>query len=316
MKFLTIIIAVSILKLTGFRELIHQDRWYFSFQKRWLSPNEASENRLLLLGILLPALVIAAVLGWLQGALFGVIGLAANLLVLLYCFGRGDLPVQIANYLEKLKAGDFESARYSAIESSLLSEEADLHDIHSLNHEVLSGLIYQQFSRVFLVLFWYLALGVFGALFICFAALIQQTNDEARRPDHLVSRFLVAAEWIPVRILAFTFGLIGNFESVYQSYKKSVDEYEFGDKTMSAQRVLKNCGFAALEFQFEDNSELTAGEGEVGEKSDEKGDGELHDLNGYIRSVEQVEHTERMLVRSLVIWLAGVSVLTLTGWFS
>lgn len=303
MKLLTIIVAVMILKLADFRGFVHQDRWYDNYRKRWLSMDEVSQNRQFVLALLLPSGLIALVVCWAQDWFFGLVGLGLNILILLYCFGRGDLPLQISSYLEKFKNKDSEAAYNVALSAGLLSEGQIVESAPHMNRQVLSGLMYQEFLRLYLVFFWYLVLGVFGALFICLSLLFQRTHPEAKNSKHLVARFLAAAEWIPVRILAVTFGLVGNFESVYQSYKKSAREYELGEKTMAARLLLTNCGFAALGLAVDDSeSELQLEPGHEGE--------------GYIQLVEQVEDTQKMLFRSLVIWLAGLSVLTIVGWSS
>ncbi|MBL4584430.1 MAG: regulatory signaling modulator protein AmpE [Pseudomonadales bacterium] len=309
MKFLTIIIVVMILKLADFRGLVHRDSWYHSFRKRWLAPDETSDQRQLLFGLLLPASVVAALISLFEGWMFGLVGLALNIFVLLYCFGREDLSVQISDYLNKVRNKDTEGAYRFALETGLVSDEHTVDDESSLTKKMLSGLMYQEFQRFFLVLFWYLVLGAFGALFICFGMLIRQVDTKIDTKENnnfsLVTRFIAAAQWIPVRILAFTFGLIGNFEKVYQSYKKSISEYDFGDETLPAQGVLSECGFAAMGFAVDDAQSGSVPDGEPNMPD-----------NTYIQLVEQVEETQRLLHRSLIIWLAGLSVLMLVGWFS
>jgi AmpE protein len=292
-----------ILKLADFRGFVHQDRWYDNYLKRWLSTDESSQNRQLVLGLLLPSALIALVVYWVQDWLFGIVGLGLNILILLYCFGRGDLSIQISSYLDKFKNKDAEAACNVALAAGLLNEDQVVESAPQMNQQVLSGLMYQEFLRLYLVFFWYLVLGVFGALFICLGLLFQCTHSEAKNSKHLIARFLAAAEWIPVRILAITFGLVGNFESVYQSYKKSSREYELDEKSMPAQLLLTTCGFAALGLAVDDS------ESEYPSESAQEGE-------GYIQLVEEVEDTKRMLFRSLVVWLAGLSILTIVGWSS
>lgn len=303
MKLLTIFVAVLVLKFADFRGLVHQDRWYEGYRKRWLSADEHSPSRQLILAILLPAILITMVVCLVEGWLFGIIGFGLNILILLYCFGRGDLPQQVSSYLEKFKNKDNEGAYNMAMLAELLQEDLRIENASDLNREMLSGLVYQEFLRFYLVFFWYLILGVFGALFICFSMLFQRVSPEAKKPEHLINRFMVAAEWIPARILAFTFGLVGNFESVYQAYKQCDSEYELGDETIPAQLLLNRCGLAALGLSDDDMAS------EVLSDPDSAG-------GAYIQLVERVEDVQRLLFRSLVIWLAGLSILTIAGLLS
>ena len=297
MKLLVVIVAIIALKLVDFRGLVHEDRWYYSYLKRWLSEKEQSPNRQFILALLIPATLITFLVGWVDGWLFGIVGLALNVLILLYCFGRGDLSVQISDYLDEVRLNETQTAFERAMSAGFLPADHAINDEVSMNEEVLGGIVHQEFMRLYLVLFWYLILGVFGSLFVCFGLLFLQANPDMKNSQHPVSRLILIVEWIPVRILMFTFGLVGHFENVYQAYKKSGAEPDFSESPAASRILLKNCGFAAL--------------GITADVSTEESDTGKSDV--YIQLVERVEEMQRLLFRSLVIWLAVLSALTLVS---
>ncbi|MBV1913743.1 MAG: regulatory signaling modulator protein AmpE [Pseudomonadales bacterium] len=297
MKLLVVIVAIIVLKLVDFRGLVHEDRWYHSYLKRWLSENEQSPNRQFILALLIPASLITLLVYWVENWLFGIVGLGLNVLILLYCFGRGDLSAQISDYLDKFRLNETQTAFERAMSAGFLPADQTIDDGISMNEEVLGGILHQEFMRLYLVLFWYLILGVFGSLFICFGLLFLQTNPEMKNSQHPVSRLISIVEWIPVRILVFTFGLVGQFENVYQAYKKSGTEPAFSESMAASRILLKSCGFAAL--------------GITADIATEEPNASNSDL--YIQLVERVEEVQRLLFRSLVIWLAVLSALTLVS---
>ena len=300
MKLLVVIVAIIVLKLVDFRELVHEDRWYYSYLKRWLSEDEQSQNRQFILALVLPASLISLLVHWVDGWLFGLVGLGLNVLILLYCFGRGDLSAQLSDYLDECRRNETQTAFEIAMSAGILPADQAIEDTVAMNKEVLAGVVHQEFLRLYLVLFWYLVLGVFGSLVVCFGLLFLQINPGMKNSEHPVSRLISIAEWVPVRILVFAFGLVGNFENVYKAYKNSINEPGFSGSPAASRELLKNCGFSALDIPSQDSSSESI-----------IADGEL-----YIHVVEQVEETQRLLFRSLVIWLAVLSALTLVGWFS
>ena len=70
-----------------------------------------------------------------------------------------------------LGAGGYPAAYHFAAEYLKTQEDIDVNDLASLQREVRTGLLYQWFEQVFLVLFWYLLAGPLAALFIRFICL-------------------------------------------------------------------------------------------------------------------------------------------------
>lgn len=103
------------------------------------------------------------------------------------------------------------------------------------------------YHRVFAIIFWFAILGPMGlALYYCLVELQstlakQQTNSEKSLRD-ASWQLLGLLDWIPVRLLGITFGLVGHFNGVLNTW---VSELRGGIQEASTQTI--RYGEAALQ---------------------------------------------------------------------
>lgn len=146
-------------------------------------------------------------------------------------------------------------------------------------------------GRTLAVLLWYCLLpGPLGALLYAAA---HRLADSWGRPGTAFGRFSVKVfswlDWIPVRLTAFTFAVVGNFEDALYCWRMQ------GARDNRRQILASAAG--ALGIRLE-------GEGMSGNESVELGVGELPEAD-HLRSVEG------LIWRSLVLWMLVIGLMTL-----
>jgi len=114
----------------------------------------------------------------------------------------------------------------------------------------------------------------------------QATSDEA-------NKLLWYLEWIPVRALALTLGLMGDFSKATAPLKELV----FCPKTSTAD-VLRRCVLGALNIQSRNEAESSA---EVDQALDETA------------ALAQVADIVALFRRSMTGWLVAIALLVLTS---
>lgn len=216
MALLTVLLALGLVQIWGSGAPLHRDGWFYRWReylalRPWLRDNP---GQLLGASVLAPV-VVAAVLMVLAEAALGWLGtLALGVPLLLYTLGRGNFNEILANYLRNWYQGDLEAARQSA--APLLGDgEGERGDSRELHEEVFRGAAYCAFERLFAVLFWYLLLGIPGALLYRLSALYRARFDEPT-----AVRWLWLLEWLPVRVMGFTFAIVGNFAGCYRAWRQ------------------------------------------------------------------------------------------------
>lgn len=220
MALLTVLLALGLVQLWGSGEPLHRDDWFHWWRRRLAGREDLQRNPGLLLGAtILPPVMIAAVLMVLADAALGWLGtLLLGVPLLLYCLGRGNFNEMLSGYLRNWYQSDFEAARRSA--APLLRDIGEAPASGQVLHEqVFRGAAYCAFERLFAVLFWFILLGIPGALLYRLSALYaERANEDGADPT--AARWLWLLEWLPVRVMGFTFAIVGNFAGCYRAWRQ------------------------------------------------------------------------------------------------
>lgn len=280
MEFLAIVVALLCYQVWGSAGPLQEDDWFYRLEDVLASFNPVLG---LALVVLLPVVVAQGLLNAIDDVLFGLpwIGLAA--VMLLYSFGRGDIQALMGHYRRQCRYGDFAGAYLSILpELGYGSEEegpGTSREVHALAQR---GFFYAGYERWFPVLFYFLVLGPAGAL----AYRLLQLHCQRNASD-IVLRVLFLADWVPARLLAFSFALIGDFVKSRDALFHSVQ-----DLSEPADELLYSVGMAAF------GMEPTA-------VQDDDSFGE--------QAATQNEECGNLLSRSAACWVAIAAVVVLLG---
>ena len=288
-----------------------------SSSKLWSLEN--SSLLIVLAYVLVPVIILQLVL-WYLGS--GILVFLVELGVLLYCLGRGDLSAQIDVLQSDIQRSDLQAAFHDAAVFNIGHRAASADSAKGLFRELAATLPYRLFERSFVVVFWFFFLGAPLALAYRLLALhgdmqlgaaaVQVEQDEEQDKDkdeqqeqgseedtaELVetvtandaNKLLWYLEWIPVRFLALTLGLMGDFSKATAPLKELV----FCPKTSTAD-VLRLCVLGALNNQSANAEETT-------EETTEE-----------TAALSQVADIVALFRRSMTGWLVAIALLVLTS---
>ena len=276
MSFLVLLLAVVIEKFSGLRRQVQRDgAWLKELARLEASPRTARQPWLVLaLVVLLPVLVLHLAMVIIGSVAYGWMLLPVHLLVLIYSLGRGDVLAALGPFRDACRRGDVQAAVHVA--------ERDLEVRADNQEQLISGvqaqLLWQAYQGFFAVIFWYALLGPVAALAYRLLALSAEkaTNKAvAERAGQLRHAF----DWIPVRLLAASFALVGNFAAVSRDLLHDLLNWN-----ISAARLVARIGCVA--------SEVPAPS--VG-----------------VSAVNSLDLIWELLVRSAIVWYAGFALWTL-----
>lgn len=294
MAFLVLLITLGCYKLLELRMPRSYDRWFSKWADKVASWVDQGLPRMLLT-LLIPIAIIGWLLSLLEDGLFGLLGVALHALLLFYALGRDNLLRCTDEYLERWRSEDIQATFHFAAEHFDIDQDFIADDLVSLQENVRAGILYQWFEQVFLVLFWYLLAGPLMALFIRLICLYDQWL-KSRGAEVTPLRLLHALEWLPVRVLGFTFAVAGNFARCFQSW---VDAIFSWDKPTG--QVLNSAGLAALGvcsvcYDEENAAQIAAPD------------------YAQLRSEYEQEITmiQDLMIRSLVVWLVIMAVIAIS----
>ncbi|AQQ68283.1 transcriptional regulator [Microbulbifer agarilyticus] len=247
MALLIVLLALALVQIWGSGGPLHRDAWFGRWKDFVLNWPALKQRYSLGFGILVLAPVMAvALLLALAESMLGWLGvIVVSVPALLYCFGRGNFNDAVASYLRAWYQGDLDAAKAAA--APLLGPDAEREvaqasDAQSLHRLVFHSAVYRAFERLFAVLFWFLLLGVPGALLYRMSQMAlsafarEETETDAVAGDDadaegdaensqteeaaLAARWLWLIEWLPVRALGFSLAIVGNFAGCYRAWRE------------------------------------------------------------------------------------------------
>jgi len=282
MALICILIGIIFERASDTLENLRNFEWYDNYS-RWLLktlPGLTSQNRSSIIILLLPVILITAILqGWFEDQLLGLIELLFGLVIFAFCLGPKDLNRQINNYLEARESGDEEKSQEEA--NNIMQKEAPS-DPDQQVVEVMRSILHEPNDRFFSVIFWFVILGPLGALLYRLTTHTMRTTTSAVLGEAATQLHAILA-WAPAHLAAIGYALTGNYEGAKQ---------QFYSKTR--QENLLECNYLTL---------ITAGQGAL--KDCTPGN-----------ETSCIRSARALVLRTLVVWLAFIAILTLMGFMS
>ncbi|QOC23145.1 hypothetical protein IC757_03015 [Wenzhouxiangella sp. AB-CW3] len=220
----------------------------------------------LVIGIGAPVLAV-----WLVTALMGLFGwMLLALAVFVYTLGPRDLDQDVATLLGRAASDDPAHVRETA--------EAMQLDLDGSGPEAAEAVLHGALSRWFGILFWFVVLGIPGALLYRITRKALQIPDLGPGEIDWLARLRIVLDWPVLILLTLGVGLCGDFDRVWRAWREWRGEHPAWLATPAS---------------------LSAVAGAI-----------LAPEDGFDQGLS-VAH--RMMWRVLVLWLAVMSVMLLAG---
>lgn len=238
MNFLVLLLVVWAEKFSALRSRLQRDGFFLTELARLERSGKTDPWWVLLVLVLLPVALLALLLHVLEPVAYGLLALPVHVLVLIYSLGRGDVKASLGPFRDAWRREDQQAAVHVAERDLKVTAE----DAQSLLHKVQGHLLWDACQSFFVVIFWYVLLGPAAALAYRLLAL---AADNARNPavQERARQLRHAFDWAPVRVLAGSFALVGNFVAVSR-----VMLPELLNWSIAAPRLITLAGHAAAEL--------------------------------------------------------------------
>ena len=260
-------------------------------------------------GLLPPFLVYAVslsllgvLLNLLQGDLFHIPTLLVHIAVVLVAFDRTHPGRLVDGFLERWHAGDYEACLHyleqergpTGGDVRDMRGEVDVNSPEGLAEAFGRQLTYRCFETMFVVFFWYVLVGPMAVLFSYISYHLQDYH--LRNPDgqptlQWLNRLVWLLEWVPLRLLALTFSLAGDFVRSFKSFGASLWKGLAWDEPND--EALYNYATSALDDK--DDASRTAADPESRRET----------------MADDILSLQALLERSQLIWLLLLAAVTL-----
>lgn len=195
-------------------------------------------------------------------------------IIFVYCLGTLEIEQQLENIIDAFKNNDSEQAN-NIIQN--ISNETAIDDDNVLDVTIQSSMNII-IERLFGVIFWFVVLGPVGALLYRLSQQLVLNYSADPVFSKSAERMQSLLDWVPQRFLAISFAITGHFEGALAAFHENKET----DRTQ--QYLLIDVCHGSLE----------------GNDSEDK--------SAYLSAFRG------LLLRSLIVWLTSIAVLTLLGW--
>lgn len=242
MIIVTILLCLLIQRLANIGRLFNNDMLEVYLKK--LHPFIGKLTGWLVLPLsIVPFILILLILSmFLHGKFMGIASLVLSSLVLFVCVDMRDMKNILANYfnaMDKEELNDAVNAVGTFVNEPIKPEEV------SLRHVVAKTIFMRCFEYIFAPIFWFILFDIYGVALYC---LVVGIRSVALKADTMYSGLANAASrvqmilnWVPMRLVALTYPLSGNFMKGFSySYKKVLSA------SCDTEDFVVNAGFEAL----------------------------------------------------------------------
>lgn len=301
MTLLALLLGLGIERLVTHLLHLREPRWldgYFDWGFRNLEIPAQGRRPLTVLTILfclLPVVPVAVIASLFGDVLLSLPYLFFAILILIISLGPRDLKEEVDDYCAALARG--ETVEAARIAKALLEDDA-IRRPGPAREALEEAILVQSNNRIFGVIFWFMVLGPAGAWLFRVSDLMRRravfeserlcpvdgqgrTYLEATRTLHAI------LAWLPARITALLFPLAGSFDEAMAGWREFYATAR-GEVLLMNDHVLVCVGKGALKPVLSAPPEGNA-------------------------DIWTAQATIRLVMRTLLIWLVVLSVLTLLG---
>lgn len=211
-------ILIAVLSCLAVQRFANIGGWFhaswFEFYLRRLSPWLIKfDEKLVILFVIAPILLLFALSHFIfMWRLFGLFDLFLSVIVLFFCIDARDLKNNLQEYFSGLEKADMNAASNAV--SELIADDS-IGNMTELRRSVTKAILLKSFERVFAGLFWFMVFGVYGVITYTVINLLRQTSLKVD-PNYielakLAGQIQGVLEWIPARLLGFSYALVGHF---------------------------------------------------------------------------------------------------------
>lgn len=220
----------------------------------------------------------------LKGLSFGSVNFVFSVIVLFFCVRLYNPRTALAHYFSASRQGEDQSAFYYGA-AFLKDEHKPEKDLVNLARDITRKILTDADQRIFSVLFWYILLGLSGAvIYSVISSLAVKKNHPTLSTSTVqaAKKLHALLHWLPTRIVGVTYALVGHAIFGFAAWKKHLT-----DGLTASHKFACDVGLVALE---------------------------QHPDHPASADIKENEQALGMVEGALLLWMVVIALCTLVSW--
>lgn len=242
-----------------------------------------------------PVLLLILVQDQLAGIWFGLFSLILATGVLYFCLAFHQLDQWVDQISDAID--NDEQGQAWALVGELLGDSPDDHP--KTLRIVAESVFFRANERLFGILFWFILLGPVGALLYYLSRILKEYRPQSQlfgdEFNNSAERLFVILSWVPARLAALTFAMVGNFEGATHAWNNIERPLSLEG---SNEQVLGEVGSGAMQIERYESGPDSA---------------DLPEQSVTLESTA-VRAARGLVLRALLVWCIFVACFSLAGW--
>ena len=299
-----------VLLLEHFRPLVNRPQIYLQFMRyanfleRQFNAGENRHGMIAWMLAVLPAALVVGAMYWVLYQISPVLGLLWNAGILYATMGFKYFSDTTSAIAKAIKSGNLGEGR--SLLAAWRGRPADDLEPNELARVTIEQALTCAHRQVFAIIFWFVllgAVGAAGAVIYRLASILSHKWGEADSPEFgefgkFAARFFDWIDWLPARLTAVLFAVVGNFEDAVYCWRSQASSW-----ANQAHGIILASGAGALGVKLGDPIHHNG----VLEFRPELGLGEE-------AAPDYMESAVSLIWRALVLWLVLLGLLQLGKW--
>ena len=247
MKLIILLICLALNSSCSQAHRFRDFTWFECYIKRvaaWLGGFKINSEYIVLAVLLLPIVLFMVISLWLlEPLLWGVWYILLSILIVWYSLGPKDLSIQLESYWDASGSVELAQERAAPI---IDNGPSSLSAAPLLSRVVTQSIFWQAHERLLAIVFWFCLLGPVGAIayrLLCIVDKQARNNSDYGNFATLAKHLHGLAAWLPARLSALTYVLVGDFVPGFVVLKDKIY------KTAQSGTLLVKCGEAAMSLR-------------------------------------------------------------------
>lgn len=317
MAFLSILFALLIEQIRPLRpeNPVHSAVRLFAVRaENWFNAGQQDHGRLAWIAVMAAIILPTLFVYWIFTLMGPFMALIFNVVIVYLTLGMRQYSHYFTSIQFALASGDEATAR--SLLADWTKQDTVMMDSREISRLAIEKALITTHRRVFGVFFWFiLPFGPAGAVFYRVAEYLARAWNE---PEHLkneafgqfAARAFYWIDWIPARLTATTFAIVGNFEDAIYAWRNFAQRWED-----QATGIILAAGGGAIGTRLGSPIEKASSLPVVESTAGDAAALESESLPGEEPSTRALQSTVGLVWRALLLWLLLLLLVSVTAWF-